>query len=366
MSGGASPREGSSSSAPPPPRLLQRPVRGPPKPQRSPPLLYLDLASLASYFFPDDVAWGLALRAARGRVARFVAAARKSGTALVCFLEAGGSPEEDAAAAARPPGLLTLLTELLREEGCEVRLVGEEASADDTLAAYAQVDGASVLSGGSPRFFRYRGARYNYFGAVDEPAIEAGGELLLLHKEPPRGELPSPRGLLQPPLAYWADAATQPPGAAFARRAWHGGTPSPLLRQLPSPHARAQRLRRALYALLAEGGAAAGARRNVEESWLEWDEAAGGARVHCELAAPLGPGDSELGEGAQARALLLGSPAAAFEAVFAAEAAGAPAPPEASPEDWQNHVTGCKALVAELCAAATARPLASVLEEMGV
>jgi hypothetical protein len=360
-----------------------------------------------------------ALRAAGARVAAFAAAARRSGLRAVAFVDLACVSEEARAKrrarrergvreAARgvPHAAPQLLCEMLDATGVEVRL-SREADCDDTLAAHAAADGVDVLSRDrdfSRYFLRRAGegaaaraggsddepARLRVFAGVDERALARGSLVLTCRAAPPAASssfpsAPSPRLLPSPPPRFWT-ARDAPLLMRLLRltRAFDAGAPSPLTRALGNAHAATRQLRRALYSVVFAGD---GPGVRVRESWPEWDAAAGAVAWREEevLVGEGGAGSDEAAAAAAADALrlLLGPPDAAFAACFprearalcgddaalgagdgaaAAAAAAANTPPaRVSAAKWRAHAHACRAVVLELCAAATGSSLLGML-----
>lgn len=289
-------------------------------------------------------------------------------------------------------GMSILLGDAFREAGVEVRY-SLDADNDDTLAAYAQALGADVLSGDKD-FFRYTGRSYRVFsefavldgsgddgsGTDGEPGtlavyahpLEATGGVFGSSSSGSPRSPPSPRAILSPPPACVAPEEKAPwlPALRASRR-YVRGAPSPLVRALGrNPHVTARPLRRALYGLVLGQGV------TVIEEFPEWNSAAGRTLWVTEAVAPWQL-NAEAAQHEYWGGLLVGSPDAAFSALFPAESianrhwntvamlpaeaqAGIDSPPPPAGvhvEAWRKHVLACRAVAIELCIAASGQSL---------
>lgn len=195
-------------------------------------LLYIDLLNFWEHFFPRND-WNL-IRA-HERVKAFIEAAKASGYNISCFIDHSNSTEEaDAKWRSRreddikggrrevPIKLSTFLGDMFRKENIPLHY-SDGTDNDDTLAAFAEIDGAIVLSGDKD-FFRYEGSTFRLFDTV---SVEEGRMVLTQKRKAANiRDKASTRSLLtEKPstLAY----PTYTLGEKFLM-----GTPSPLTRQL--------------------------------------------------------------------------------------------------------------------------------------
>jgi hypothetical protein len=324
-------------------------------------LLYVDALNFADFFFdrvPRD--WGL--ERPERLVRAFVRGASAAGLTLKAFIDMGIDTDEAlgkwkkrrekevrSGSKRVPHGMSVLLGDMLRRAGVEVAY-SLETDNDDALAAHAQADGAGVMSGDKD-MFRYAGASFSVFSDFDRLQLHATGRFELVPGRP-RGDS-SVRPLLSPPPASVpADAPAPWVPELLRTRSYMRGVPSPLVKSLGfNPHSRVRPLRVALYRKLFSAAAV-----SVREVLPEWD-AAGACVVWTETDVVFEGGASDTWD-----ALLAGPPRAAFVALFPAEsAAAAPPPPGVNKGDWTRHVSACRAVVYELCAAGQSQELLQVL-----
>ena len=199
------------------------------------------------------------------RVAKLVEAAERSQIMLKCFLD-DTAPSEEASKKWKtrrvreirageknvPQGSGILLGDMFRELGIEV-YYSDVADNDDTLAFYAQHDGADVLSGDKD-MFRYVGSTFKVY---DSWHFSKQGELIL--KEKKFVEI-SEKDLREiGPLPRLKDRVSHTFGGVVKR-----GTVTCLTRRLGlSPHRVITPLRHALYNSLGVTGP-------IAEHWPEW------------------------------------------------------------------------------------------------
>jgi hypothetical protein len=138
-----------------------------------PKLVYLDALNFGTkIFFKSSCFWDV--KSLRRNVAAFVAAAKRSDLCIVAFLDGGGSDKEsqetwrkrreqevDCSSRRVPQGFPILLGDAFREEGVEVHYT-VDAPCLETMAIWAQMDGATVLSG-NKNFVRYRDRKFRIF-----------------------------------------------------------------------------------------------------------------------------------------------------------------------------------------------------------
>jgi len=295
-------------------------------------LLYVDILNYSNRFFPEGYAWDLK-RASDG-VNEFVAAARKSGITLKVFIDAETSTEEadekwrrrreDEVALLKrvmPQGLQTLLGDMFREAGVEVHY-SVEFDNDDTLAFFAQADGADVLSQDSD-FFRYIGSSFRLYAGF---SIERGGLELTPHwgsRKPwvdQRHIEPKPATQSSCPILI----------GVVRKKHYLRGAPSPLVRLLGNPHIAIRPLRLAAYHHLGITGP-------IREEFPVW----GAGRTEWDIKEVMPDG---------AYSQLLGDPAAAVKRFFPELARERP--PNVKSVDWSKHHFAAYAVINEMCCAA--------------
>lgn len=345
--------------------------------------LYVDALNFGEYWFPSaGRRWSLA--EPRALVSGFCAAAQRASIQVTAFIDEGVKTDsalgkwrarrqrEVAKGEKRMPhGWSIVLGEMFRAAGVRV-LYSLEEDCDDTLAFYADRDGADVLSADRD-FYRYEGARYCIFHDFDRPALQHAGRLELLQRSPAHARIAATASSRRPlldrePLLVPLTAAVPSMAALRTSRCYLRGAPSPLVRALGfNPHARVGALRRAVYHTLfsvagggdtpADQAAEAVAAVVIEESFPVWDAVDGCVQWPVAHVVPASPTDDP-----RSHALLRGSPQAAFAQLFPQEAAGAPRPPSVSAREWERHCFACFAVVAELICAAKGSSLLAELQ----
>ena len=360
----SSPRE----PATPPPLPPRQPVRpaaaAPPQSSLPPTRLYIDALNYTDSFFnlANPYEYGNPQRS----ITAFTDAAAASGISLRVFIDEGiatGEAEkkwrkrrerEVADGEKRVPhGLSWLYGDMWRRAGVQVTY-SYEADNDDAIAAAAQADGADVLSNDRD-FFRYRGASFRVFADF---RVVRGRLILTRHDASAAQPGAATRELISPPPAGVPEDAAAPWLPLLLRtRQYRRGAPSPLVQALGfNPHIRAAPLRHALFSRIFRG---AGGPAVVTEEFPVWDTAARKVAWHVASV-----DISRVLDSAEVRAcesLLDGLPAAAFASIFPQESAGGPKPAGAKARDWAKHCCACRAVVYELCAAATRCEFLSLL-----
>lgn len=371
--------------------------------------LYVDALNYADVFFLSaGRRWDL--REPTQNVGKFVAAARSAGIELKVFIDEA-SPSDEALGKwttrrqkevrngekRLPHGWSALLGDIFVSFGVPV-IYSLEADGDDTLASYAHHEGADVLSADRD-FHRYRGSMFAVFHEFDVAAFRKGRLVLRqrtaehLRNNGAHGIVK--RDIITPPPVVLPPTETNPSIYQMSQtKLYRRGTPSPLTRALGyNPHQKVRHLRRALYHQLfssSAGGASAEsstastgsdscgsgtstssapslspavppapAEPSVREVFPVWSAAQATVVWVDEQVAPFDP-VSEAEELRANLALLSGPIDAAYKAAFPAEVSNRK-PASVSKSDWDRHCFSCRAVVAELCAAATKRRLLSVL-----
>ena len=302
-------------------------------------LLYIDLLNIWSQFFPTHD-WNL-LRA-RDRVKKFVEAAYNSGYSISCFIDYSNSTEEatekwrsrrerDIRSGRRgvPIKFSVLLGDMFRSEGISLHY-SNGTDNDDTLAAFAEIDGAIILSGDKD-FFRYEDSTFRLMDTVQ--VTEDG--LMILSQERLKEHVSTPsstrRLLREKPSTLSYPEYTL--GDKFMM-----GSPSPLTRQLNmSTNRILTPLRHTVFAM--EGV------ESLEESYPEWDEENQCVRWVEQMVYPV--------KDAECMSLLeAGSPIPAlshfFPNEFDQEGAVLPCPASVSPQLWAKHCSCLRTSVYEL------------------
>lgn len=204
-----------------------------------------------------------------------------------------------------------------------------EADNDDTIAALAQRDGASVLSQDND-FLRYRGAKYPLY---KDFSVRKGK--LVLQRQ--RGVRKAPVGALlkDSPLT----GKSNPFRDAIEEQTYMRGIPSPLVQELGNPHIHVRPLRAALYCHLGT--------RIVSE---EFPDSEDGSNKCVWLKEDVEPDDS--------CADLLFRPTDAVEKFAQVR------PSNVSDTDWYKHQFALGCIIAEICWAASGETLLETLEPL--
>ena len=214
-------------------------------------LLYMDAANFIRKYFPFwEKQWNI--KTANKRVRRFCTLAKKSGFTLVAFLDDNNVTQEAIRKWRKrresevkkkrrdvPQGAIRLVGDMFCCCGIEVRY-SVDADNDDTLAYYAHVDGAMVLSADRD-FLRYRGTSYQLFKGYNELRNK---KLVLTPQDGTRKT--SYRDLLSSPPKTATDLD---PFKCKMNGIYLRGSPSPVT-ELGNLHIHLRPLRAALYAHL--------------------------------------------------------------------------------------------------------------------
>ena len=302
-------------------------------------LLYIDLLNIWSQFFPSHD-WNLFR--ARDRVKKFVEAACNSGYSISFFIDHSNSTEEadekwksrrenDIRSGRRgvPIKMSVLLGDMFLLEGIPLHY-SNGTDNDDTLAAFAEIDGAIILSGDKD-FFRYEGST---FRLMDTVQVTEDGTMILSQKRKKEDVISqsSPRCLLRekPSTLSYPEYTL---GDMYIM-----GSPSPLTRQLNmSTNRILTPLRHTLYAM--EG------QESLEEMYPEWDERNQRVCWVRQMVCPV--------KDAECMTLLdAGSPIPALSYFFPKEfdeaGAALPCPASISPQLWVKHCSCLRTSVYQL------------------
>ncbi|CAE7652559.1 unnamed protein product [Symbiodinium sp. CCMP2456] len=234
----------------------------------APGLLYVDGLNISRYFFPQKDLWDLTR--AFQKVEKFVAAAKVAGFQVSVFLDASIQTdecmrkwfkrrEEEVKKMNRgvPQGIQTIVGDMFAELGIKVYF-SLETDLDDALAAFAEADGAAILSADSD-FFRYEGATYQVYEGFE--IVQSRLELIPADGTGVRaGKLAI---ISKPQMVEKTPAFIDVKRTGIYTR----GACSPLVRLVGNPHAWLRPLRQALYSRL-------GLRGPVTEVFPSWDASA--------------------------------------------------------------------------------------------
>lgn len=304
-----------------------------------PKLLYMDTANYTNFFFPYGRPWSLS--EATKNAKRFAWACTQSKWKVVAFFDESVFTEEaqkkwrkrreqevQRGKRAVPQGCLRLVGDLLAEQGIEVRY-SLDADNDDTIASWAEHDGAAVLSGDSD-FLRYRNATYSLF---TDFSVHGNRKI----------ELKTQQKSVR--KSSWRDIITPPPrtGSCNPFRdckedgSYLRGSPSPLVK-LGNLHVNVRPLRAALYFTL-----------GIDEVLEEYPV--------------LGPGkqciwEKQVVKADESNSELLLSPELAMQQFTL------PRPENCSDESWYKHQFALCAIVAEICCTASGQTLLETLRPL--
>ncbi|CAF0848131.1 unnamed protein product [Didymodactylos carnosus] len=217
--------------------------------QQTPRLLYVDALNYGKRFFRGRNHWNVI--AVRDEVDKFVTGARQSGYEVTAFLDAEIKTKEAHKKWRRrredevrkgwrdmPQGFTAILGDAFIENGIKV-LYSLDADGDDTLAAYAQEDGADILSADQD-FFRYVGHTYSVYTNF----VVRQGKLTLKRAKKNEQRKISER-LFPANLPKTQSSVSYLTASVYER-----GAPSPLVYLYGNPHVIIRPLRQALYARL--------------------------------------------------------------------------------------------------------------------
>lgn len=304
-----------------------------------PKLLYMDAANYTNFFFPYGCPWSLAKATKNAK--RFAWVCTQSKWKVVAFFDQSILTQEAQnkwrkrreqevrkKERAVPQGCLRLVGDLLAEQGIEVRY-SLDADNDDTIASWAEHDGAAVLSGDSD-FLRYRNATYSLFSDF---TVHGNKKIELKKQE---------KSVRQ---SSWRDIITPPPrtGSCNPFRdckedgSYLRGSPSPLV-ELGNLHVIVRPLRAALYFSL-----------GIDEVMEEFPV--------------LGPGnqciwDKQVVAADESSSELLLSPELAVQQFML------PRPENCSDESWYKHQFALCAIVAEICCTVSGQTLLETLRPL--
>jgi len=296
-------------------------------------LLYVDALNYSHHFFPKrQTAWSLPY--ALSAVKRFVAASQRSSITVKVFIDGQtGTKEADEKWRRRreievqkrkrfmPQGLQALIGEMFHEAGVEVHY-SVECDNDDTLAFFAQADGADVLSEDTD-FFRYTDSTFRLYSDF---YFDRGWLCLEPHAGKRKPGVKK-RAIEPKPVTV----STCPMMIGINRKKHYlRGAPSPLVRLLGNPHIAVRPLRLALYHHLAIEGP-------IREEFPVW----GADRTEWDIMEVMPDG---------ACSGLLGDPESAIKQFFP-ELAGE-RPQGVNAADWSKHQFAARGVVHEICCAA--------------
>ena len=305
--------------------------------------LYIDGMNYGGRFFKGRDHWNVIF--AIEEIKSFVESAKKSGVELKVFIDADMLTKEakkkwktrrerEVRKSERrsPQGMNAILGDAFMENGVSV-LYSWEADNDDTLAAYAQKEGAGILSEDQD-FFRYVGKTYRVFCAY---SIDADDSMITLT------EVFKRRRVSRRPIAEILPKApsTIP---RFTGNLYQRGTPTPLIKEMGNCHIKIRPLRQAYYARLNKTVP-------IKEVFPYWNHEIDDVDWTDDDVHP----DSTYDH-------LLNSPLQAVEQFFPEEFKRQKNPPEGICKlEWGNHVYAAYATAFEICSMATGESLLNML-----
>jgi len=227
--------------------------------------LYIDVLNFGNFFF-DQASYNWSLNPPKQKIKAFCKALKKQGITAKLFIDE--SIESDEAInkwktrrekeiiqgkKGVPQGMSTFIGDIFRKHGIPV-LYSLEADNDDTLAAYAQVDGADVLSGDGD-FYRYKDRKYRIFSDFDRIKFESTGKLEFIENTDARVEriMNDKKDIMRDliiPLPKCVDEKLTIPFVPILKqiKMFRRGVPSPLVKELGfNPHMKIKPLRKAIY-----------------------------------------------------------------------------------------------------------------------
>jgi len=322
----------------------------------NPKKLYVDILNFSDRFFKlsnTTNCWQVISAVPFDEVTKFVTAAENGGWEIKGFIDARIQTaetldkwrkrrEEEIIKGIKRPmhGMQFILGDLFKECGVDVRY-SLDADNDDTVASYAESDGASVLSRDHD-FFRYQSSTFQVFANYE---IDENGTLHLFEGKCHLSENDqNSRQLISPPPQTFSHAQYGGFSDVFKGKRYQRGTPTGLIKQLGNPHFTTRKLRQALYAKWQIQG-------TIEEELPEWKHENSEIVWNIEHV----PSDDTL-------AHLLEEPVIAFRTLF-------PLIQELSSNisrpEFGNYVYATAAVCFEICAAAMDVPLISLLRLHG-
>jgi len=306
-------------------------------------LLYIDAANYTRQFFPPwETPWNL--KTAQKKVRRLCAALKNRGYTIVAFIDDTNVTEEaiikwrtrrerDVTKKTRgvPQGALRLVGDMFRNCGVEVRY-SAEADNDDTLAYYAHVDSAMILSADRD-FLRYRGTSFRIFKSYELPSKK---KKITLNQQDSKCKS-SHRDILHSAPRTTPDMDTF---KCRTSRKYMRGSPSPVT-ELGNLHVHLRPLRAALYFHFNIDFA-------VEEEFpVHVNDSCSWDKMHVVA-------DESYSD-------LLKSP---LKAVEKFEMMQQSKPTNVSDEDWGKHRFALRAIVAEICSSYSGSTLLETLQPL--
>jgi hypothetical protein len=331
-------------------------------------LLYIDILNFGNYFF-DRTKYSWDLTVPFKKVQLFVKAMKQANFEIKIFIDEGLESEEaiDKWRSRReneikkeekymPQGMSIFLGDMFKSQGVPV-YYSLEADNDDTVAAYAQKDGADILSGDGD-FYRYENRTYNIYTAFNFNRLNNFGQIELIKntesKEKYLTELKmkSSRKIIDP-LPKVIDPKVNIPYIPILKKIkfYRRGVPSPLVKRLGvNPHITVRPLRRAIFNFIFDNNNEIKIFEefpvfNIKKNDVEWD------RVEVELYEK---------EDEQYKKMInfLKNPDEAFKYFFPVEATGledyeqrkkVKFPQTVSFNEWKKHAFACKSVLYEQC-----------------
>ena len=231
--------------------------------------LYIDALNFGNFFFAKaKYSWDL--KDPYERVKLFVKACEKNNLNIIIFIDESAETEEainkwktrrekevQNEEKFMPQGMSYFLGDMFKSLGITVYYSLDEDN-DDTLAFYANADGADILSGDGD-FYRYIGRKYKIYSDFNQTKLLATGNLELLTNSKARetsvilSRKDMTREIRESPKCV--DIKCNIPFVPILQKIkiYRRGVPSPLIRKLGyNPHIKIKPIRRAIYNYLFE------------------------------------------------------------------------------------------------------------------
>jgi len=329
--------------------------------------LYIDALNYGNFFFAKTkFTWSLS--DPYERVKLFVNACKKANLEIIVFIDESAETEEaiikwksrrekevQNEEKYMPQGMSYFLGDMFKSLDVIVYYSLDEDN-DDTLAFYAQADGANILSGDGD-FYRYIGRTYKIYKDFNQTKLLSTGNLELLTNTKTRENIiiesrkDMLRAIRAPPNCI--DVKCNIPFVPILQKfkIYRRGVPSPLVRKLGyNPHIKIKSIRRAIYNHIFEDKDTV-----VFEEFPSWSETDNCTIWLSENVKLFNPKDKEL---IKITKLLNGDPYILFKEYFPKEADSLErinnkktvfVPEGIEFKQWKKHCFACKSITFELC-----------------
>jgi hypothetical protein len=329
--------------------------------------LYIDALNFGNFFFAKTkYTWSL--KDPYDRVKLFVDACKKANLDIIIFIDE--SVETDEAINKwksrrekevynqekyMPQGMSYFLGDMFKSLGVTVYYSLDEDN-DDTIAFYANADGANILSGDGD-FYRYIDRKYKIYSDFNHSKLLSTGKLELLTNSKARENsvIESRKDMLReiraPPNCI--DVKCNIPFVPILEKfkIYRRGVPSPLIRKLGyNPHIKIKPIRRAIYNHIFKDKDTV-----IFEEFPSWSESDNCTVWLSENVTLFNPNDNEL---KKITKMLKGDPNIIFKEYFPKEADSLERlnnkkkvifPDDIDFKQWKKHCFACKSITFELC-----------------